>query len=76
MQLQDVTATPISSAMINVSWVELSDICQNGVVTMYEIQYEPLQTFGVLVRNTSIIILAPASMTTLMGLEEYVQYCG
>ena len=69
----NVTASAKSPTEIEVSWVELSDICQNGDVTMYEIQYEPLQTFGVLVTNFENVT-APAAMVILTGLEEYVEY--
>ena len=73
MALQNVMATVLTSDMILVSWEEMSDICQNGNVTMYEIQYEPLQTFGVLLIQT-VNITAPATMTNLTDLEEYVEY--
>ena len=73
MALQNVMATVLTSDMILVSWQEMSDICQNGNVTMYEIQYEPLQTFGVLLIQT-VNITAPATMMNLTDLEEYVEY--
>ena len=73
MALQNVMATVLTSNMILVSWEEMSDICQNGNVTMYEIQYEPLQTFGVLLIQT-VNITAPATMMNLTDLEEYVEY--
>ena len=43
MALQNVMATALTSDIISVSWQEMSAICQNGNVTMYEIQYEPLE---------------------------------
>ena len=55
------------------SWEEVPAIDQNGNVTMYEIQYEPLQTFGVLLIQT-VNITAPATMMNLTDLEEYVEY--
>ena len=69
----NATAMALSETEIAVSWVELSDICQNGNVTVYEIQYEPLETFGVLVTRFENVT-APATMETLTGLEESVGY--
>ena len=73
MALQNVMATALTSDIILVSWQEMSAICQNGNVTTYEVQYEPLETFGVLVSQT-INTTAPATMTNITGLEEYVEY--
>ena len=53
------------------SWTEIPGIDHNGIITMYEVMYEPLMTFGV---------LTPATVTTtnltiiVGGLEEYVEY--
>ena len=69
----NVTASAASPTEIAVSWVELSDICQNGVVLEYEIQYQPLQTFDVLMTRF-MNVTAPAEMANLTGLEEYVDY--
>ena len=55
------------------SWEEVPAIDQNGIIIMYEVQYEPLQTFGVLLIQT-VNITAPTTMTNLTGLEEYVEY--
>ena len=55
------------------SWEEVPAIDQNGMITMYEVQYEPLETFGDqiftgTVTNTSML------SALLTGLEEYVEY--
>ena len=55
------------------SWEEVPAIDQNGIIIMYEVQYEPLQTFGVLLIQT-VNITAPATMMNLTDLEEYVEY--
>ena len=69
-----MTAIATSPTEVSVSWAELSDICQNGIlVIVYEVQYEPQQTFGVLVTGTANET-APATTTNLTGLEEYVEY--
>ena len=72
---QNVTATAVSSTEIVVSWEEVPANDQNGVITLYEIQFVPLETFGgqitsdtVNTSNGSIL------MMVLTGLEEYVKY--
>ena len=55
------------------SWEEVPAIDQNGIIIMYQVQYEPLQTFGVLLIQT-VNITAPATMMNLTDLEEYVEY--
>ena len=43
---QNVTAMSLSSTSINVTWEEVPPIDRNGMITMYEVLYEPLETFG------------------------------
>ena len=65
----------LSSTDIRVCWDQVPAINQNGEITMYEVQYNPLQTFDrqissetVNTTNTSLLC------TVLTGLEEYVEY--
>ena len=69
---QNVEPTTISSTEILVSWDEVPAINQNGIIILYEVQYEPLMTFGgqlmtmaMNTSNTSIV---------LGGLQEYAEY--
>ena len=69
---QNVEPTTISSAEILVSWDVVPAIEQNGIIILYEVQYEPMMTFGgqlmtmaMNTSNTSIV---------LGGLQEYVEY--
>ena len=68
---QNIVATALSSTEIEVSWEEVPAIDQNGIITMYEVQYEPLETC-----NGSIYSLNKNTtmLTTLTDLEEYVEY--
>ena len=53
-------------------WDEVLPIDQNGVITMYEVMYTPLEDFGVtILANTTII---PEQSTVLQNLQEYVNY--
>ena len=71
---QNVTATAVSSTEIVVSWEDLPAICQNGVIAMYEILYEPLETFGEITSDTVNTSDGSVLMMVLTGLEEYVEY--
>ena len=69
---RNVEPATISSTEILVSWDEVPAIDQNGIIILYEVQYEPLMTFGgqlmtmtMNTSNTSIV---------LGGLQEYVGY--
>ena len=62
-----------SSTAIRVSWEEVPAIDENGIITMYQVQYDPLETFGGLI-STKTFKITDTSMTVLTGLEEYVEY--
>ena len=69
---QNITATVISSTEIEVNWTNVLEIDQNGIITEYEVMYEPLMTFeGQL--NITIINTTNLSIT-LNDLEEFVNY--
>ena len=69
---QNVTAAVISSTEIQVKWTNVLEIDQNGIITEYEVMYEPLMTFeGQL--NTTIVNTTNLTIT-LNYLEEFVNY--
>ena len=54
-----------------VTWEEVLPIDQNGIITIYEVQYEPLQfmeSLSTLVTNTTDMAV------NLTNLHEYVEY--
>ena len=63
-----------SSTTIAVMWEEVPPIDQNGVITMYEVTYTPLETFGGTLESNSSTVLEPARSVNLTGLEEYINY--
>ena len=72
---QNVTATALSTTEIEVSWEEVPAIDQNGMITMYEIQFVPLETFdGLITSNTVNTSDGSVLMMVLTDLEEYVEY--
>ena len=70
---QKVSIAVLDSTSIQVNWTEVPDIYQNGVITLYEVEYEPLVTFGVL-RKQTLMVNSTINSITLLYLEEYVQY--
>ncbi len=68
----DVAVIVTSPTSINVTWNEVDPIDQNGVITMYEVLYTPLQNFeGQLSANTTNV----SEQSVLLNyLQEYVNY--
>ena len=71
---QNVNTTAVSSTEIVVSWEEVPAIDQNGVITIYEIQFEPLVTFEGQISTNSVNVTNTSLFVILTGLEEYVEY--
>ena len=69
---QNVTAPVLSSTEIQVNWTEPPEIDQNGIITEYEVMYEPLMTFGGLM-TVSTVITTNLSIT-LFDVVVYVEY--
>ena len=65
---QNVTATVLSSTELELNWIEVPEIDQNGIITHYEVMYTQLMTF-----NTSTILTINLSITFL-DLEEFADY--
>ena len=65
----------VSSTSIRVSWEEVPAIDQNGIITTYEVRYQPLMTFNRTLMTMSVLIEDPTTMSiALENLMEYVQY--
>ena len=70
---QNVMTMVLSSTEIEVTWEEVPAINRSGIITMYEVQYDPLDTFGQLSIET-VITSGPVLTLNLTGLEEFVEY--
>ena len=67
-----MTTVVFSSTEIIVCWDQVPAINRNGEITMYEVQYDPLQTFdGQICTETANTTLM---CTDLIRLQEYVEY--
>ena len=69
---QNVTAVSLASTTINVTWEEVPPIDRNGIITTYEVLYEPLETFEQLL--LSDIINTTDLFILLEDLHPFVSY--
>ena len=69
-----VTANALSSTSIMVAWNTIPPIDQNGVITMYEVMYTPLEDFGGAIGTNTTIVSGSALSVVLIDLKEYVNY--
>jgi hypothetical protein len=66
-----VTGSPSSTA-INVRWEEVPSIDQNGIIIIYEVCYQPLETFsGIIMKE---VVNASELFLELTSLEEFIEY--
>ena len=56
------------------NWSEVSAIDRNGIITQYEVMYEPLETFGGQLAARTNITDNSTFEILLENLQEYVQY--
>ena len=71
---QNVMTMAESSTEIVVTWEEVPAIDENGDITMYEVEYMPLETFNGQIATDSVTVDPALLNTTLTGLEEDVDY--
>ena len=67
----NVSAEVLSSTEIRVSWEEVAEIDRRGIITEYEVMYEPLMTFGVL---TVLSNRTSNQFIVINGLQENTEY--
>ena len=70
----NVATSPISSTSIMVTWGPVPVIDQNGIITGYEVMYEPLETFGENISTLTVNVSGSDLSTLLMELQEFVNY--
>ena len=71
---ENATATANSSTTISVTWDIVLPIDQNGVITMYEVLYVPLETFGGAIGPLTVNVSGTEMSMVLVDLEEFVYY--
>ena len=65
--------TAVSSTEILVTWDRVPEVNENGIITTYEVLYEPQTTFDVVVLAGGILNTSN-TLLLLTGLEEFVEY--
>lgn len=68
----DIRIFVVSSTQLLIEWGEIPSIDQNGVITQYQVLYEPLNTYGGLINNDSVLVNGLS--TVLIELEEDTAY--
>ena len=69
---QNVNVSVNSSTVVLVIWEEISALDQNGIITIYEVLYDPMETFdGMLAPQT---VNTTALFVYLTKLQENVDY--
>lgn len=63
--------TVISPTQVEVSWVQVDPIHQNGIITVYEVDYQPMNDFGV---EGVSQVNTTATTIVLSDLHEFIQY--
>ena len=68
----NVRASTLSSSQILVTWDMVPPLDQNGVITIHQILYQPLQTFNGAIKQQTVNVTGLAA--NLTDLEEFVNY--
>ena len=63
-----------SPTSVEVMWNEVPAIDQNGIITVYEVMYTPLNTFGGQIAANTTNVSGSELMVTLSYLQEFVNY--
>ena len=64
----------MSSTEVLVMWDIVPPIDQNGIITMYEVMYKPLETFNRNISTQTMNVSGTEMSVVLMELQEFVNY--
>ena len=72
---QNVMTTTLSPTEIRVNWEPMPAIEENGIITTYEILYEPQETFGGEIMSDTINTTDGSVLEMVLNdLQEFVEY--
>ena len=71
---ENVTVLVNSSTTIEVTWDIVPPIDQNGIITMYEVMYQPLETFNGIISTQTMNVSGTEMSVFLIELQEFVNY--
>ena len=66
-----MSTSPTSTDVI---WDEVPAIDQNGIITVYEVMYTPVNTFGGQISANTTNVSGSELMATLSYIQEFVNY--
>ena len=64
----------VSTTIISVTWDMVPPIDQNGIITMYEVMYQPLETFNGNISTQTINVSGTEMSVFQIELQEFVNY--
>ena len=70
----NISAMSTSPTSITAMWDEVPAIDQNGIITVYEVMYTPVNTFGGKISSNTTNVSGAELMVTLSYLQEFVNY--
>ena len=70
----NVTIGNMSSTEVLVMWDIVPPIYQNGIITMYEVMYQPLETFNGNISTQTMNVSGTEMLVFLIELQEFVNY--
>ena len=70
----NVVSMTLSSTAIRVTWDPVPPIHQNGIITMYEVLYQPLETFGGAIQTLARNLSGTEMSVDLADLQEFFNY--
>ena len=71
---ENVTVVVNSSTTIEVTWDIVPPLDQNGIITVYEVMYQPLETFNGNICTQTIVVSGTEMSVFLIELQEFVNY--
>ena len=71
---ENVTVVVNSSTTIEVRWDIVPPIDQNGIITVYEVMYQPLETFNGNISTQTMNVSGTEMSVFLIELQEFVNY--
>ena len=71
---ENVTVVVNSSTTIEVTWDIVLPLDQNGIITMYEVMYQPLETFNGNICTQIMNVSGTEMSVFLIELQEFVNY--
>jgi hypothetical protein len=70
----NIMAIVLSPTEILVTWDMVPLVDQNGIITLYEVLYVPLETFNETIQANTIEVIGTEVSITLTDVQEFINY--